>query len=178
MTEQKFKRTKLSKIMSLEAYRALEAFVRNKYKVFIATGKEHCVPSVADYFKVNGSYQWYSKTLEKIIIKLLRDAGWIVKRIDNSGKYVDKREIVEDVIGRPRIIGSTNYVPDKNVIEGQADIQAFGRGIYWELELKTTDRQSEAQKQHQKQVEQQGGKYSIVRTVDDFLQEYEKVNNR
>jgi len=177
MTEKQFIKTKLSRIMSLQAYKVLQSYVNKRYTTFIDTGKSHCIPSAKQFFSVSGKHQFYSRTLEKIVIHLLRDAGFIAKKIENSGRYIDKREVVTDTIGRTRIVGSAEYIPNKNVIRGMADIQAFGKGIYWEIEIKTTDRQSVEQKTHQKKVEQQGGKYSIIRSVDQFLNEFEKINN-
>lgn len=66
---------------------------------------------------------------------------------------------------------------------GSADISAIlksrrGTAIPWKIEIKLGhDRQSEARKKYQEQVEAGGGIYSIIRSFIDFMEIYNSLLN-
>lgn len=107
--------------------------------------------------------------LTKLILAYCRFRGWHAERINTTGRTIDRRRVVADVTGSRRTIGSLQYIPTAGA-RGSADIHilAAGRAIY--CEVKTgRDRQREAQKEYQRQVEQAGGLYIIATNFDDFL---------
>ena len=57
------------------------------------------------------------------------------------------------------------------LVSGVADLNMVYNGTFYGIEVKTeTGRQTPAQKEWQKTIEQQGGKYFIIRTEDEFKQ--------
>lgn len=66
---------------------------------------------------------------------------------------------------------------------GASDLSVIMRNknnyvIAWELEIKFgKDRQSDDQKEYQKSVEKAGGLYSIVRTFEEFENQYLAIDN-
>jgi hypothetical protein len=89
---------------------------------------------------------------------------------------VDKTKVVTDCLGRKQRIGSTKWVKS-NMKKGSADISATINGRAVKIEVKIgKDRQSEAQKNYQAEIERAGGIYFIAKSFDDFLdklKEYE-----
>lgn len=72
--------------------------------------------------------------------------------------------------------GSRGYI--RNNKKGVADIFVLKNGKSFFLEVKSeTGRQSTAQKLCQSIVEQSGGYYFIVRSVDDVIQIFKKEEN-
>jgi hypothetical protein len=58
--------------------------------------------------------------------------------------------------------------------KGTADISATIRGRSVKIEVKQKDKQSEHQKNYQKQIESAGGIYKIFRDFDTFSDWYEE----
>jgi len=55
------------------------------------------------------------------------------------------------------------------LVSGVADLNMVYNGTFYGIEVKTeTGRQTTAQKEWQKTIENQGGVYVIIRTVDEF----------
>jgi hypothetical protein len=125
-------------------------------------------PSYSDK-KANG--------LTKCIIDWLRFNGWHAERINTMGVPVDKREIVTDVIGRQRTIGSLEW-RRTNSTRGSSDIHAtrHGQSLYVEVKI-GTDRQSPAQKDFQWSVERAGATYWIAKDFLTFYETYQKNYN-
>ncbi|MDR3226151.1 MAG: hypothetical protein LBT56_00570 [Prevotellaceae bacterium] len=100
-------------------------------------------------------------------------SGWQAERIGNTGRIIDQRETVTDVIGRTRKIGSFKWVKGSGT-NGTADISAtiYGKSVKIEVKI-GRDYQSEAQKQYQRSIEAAGGVYIIARTLDGFLAWYD-----
>lgn len=111
--------------------------------------------------------------LTKCIIEYLTLLGWQAERINTMGRVIDNRKQITDVLGQRKTIGSTTYIPTTGT-KGSADISAtiFGRSV--KIEVKINDRQSDAQKKYQQQIERSGGQYWLVRSFDQF---YERLNN-
>jgi hypothetical protein len=62
---------------------------------------------------------------------------------------------------------------------GTADISATIHGKSVKIEIKVgKDRQSEAQKRYQEQVERAGGVYIVIRDFDQFEAWYNAISNR
>jgi hypothetical protein len=128
-------------------------------------------PNLPDHARVIKSYSDNSANgLTKCVIKWLELHGAVAKKINITGRVIDNRKMVTDVLGRNGMIGSITYIPTTGTV-GSADISAIIFGLGVEIEIKYgKDRQSEAQKRYQKSVEVAKGIYIIVRTFDDFLE--------
>ena len=110
--------------------------------------------------------------LTKCIIGYLRYKGWQAERINTMGVPLDTRREVTDIMGHRRTIGGLTWRPSGNTV-GSADISATINGRSVKIEIKAgRDRQSPAQRQYQRQVEQAGGVYYIARNFTDFLHWY------
>lgn len=110
--------------------------------------------------------------LTKCIIDWVTLNGFQAERIPSSGRYIDKREIVTNVIGQTKVIGSGEWVYGSGT-KGTADISATIKGRSVKIEVKIgKDRQSSYQVAYQKQIEQAGGIYIIVKTFQDFYTWY------
>lgn len=110
--------------------------------------------------------------LTKCVIDWLRLNGWQAERINSTGRMIDQRQTVTNGIGQTKVIGSVKWIKG-NGQKGTADISATIKGRSIKIEVKceaTGDRyQSQAQKQYQKQIEQAGGVYLIVRNFSQFM---------
>lgn len=111
--------------------------------------------------------------LTKAIVDFIRFSGGQAERISVTGRYVDNTKVVTDVLGHKFKIGTAKYIKS-SMQAGSADISALFQGKSLKIEVKIgKDRQSEAQRIYQQQVESAGGIYLIVKTFEEF---YEKFN--
>ena len=114
--------------------------------------------------------------LTRCVIDYIRMEGGQAERVSVTGRYIDQSRIVTDVIGRVRKIGTGKWIPP-SMQKGSADVSSIikgGKTVKWEIKI-GADRQSEAQKNYQKQVESAGGHYFIVRSWEDFLEKYNSL---
>ena len=125
----------------------------------------HCVPSPKYSDKTaNG--------LTKCITDFLKLSGWQAERISSMGRMIDKRTINTDCLGRQRTIGSLHYIKGTST-NGTADISATIKGRSVKIEVKIgADRQSEAQKKYESDVNKAGGVYVIAKDFDMFIEWY------
>ncbi len=130
-----------------------------------------------------GAYSYYDKSdktangLEQCICDFMKFEGHFSERIKNQGRKVDKTEVVSDVLGRRRVIGSSHYIAGSGT-NGTSDvkIQLAPYGITWSCEVKIgKDRQSEAQQTYQAKVTKVGGYYTLTHTFDEFLEQYDNI---
>ena len=172
MTQSHFNRSNLSKIMSWHAYQRLE-----KWTLKQQAGIPYPL-SVKAYFHVAPGRFYLSKQLEAIIIKLInKGTQGRAMKVKNAGRYIDKSKVVTDVIGRDRKIGSGEWVKDKDIQIGASDIRIELPGIVWNCEIKIgKDKQGANQKLFEQQSILLGQHYSIVKTLDDFFEQYEKLS--
>lgn len=121
--------------------------------------------------------------LQQAIIKFLQLSGWQAERISVTGRMVDQRKTYTDAIGHTRQIGSVKYIKSSQQ-RGASDISAIiksksGKVIPWKIEVKIgKDRWRDDQKAYAAQVERAGGHYSIVKTLDDFMEQYQELINQ
>ncbi|MHC1778459.1 MAG: hypothetical protein AB9834_23860 [Lentimicrobium sp.] len=113
--------------------------------------------------------------LTRCIIDFLKFSGWQAERINTTGRPIDRRQIVTDVIGNRRQIGSIEWIKSGST-PGSADISATikGRSVKIEVKCKATgdNYQSEGQKLYQQQIEAAGGLYYIARDFQSFYDWY------
>lgn len=112
--------------------------------------------------------------LTRCIIHFLTFKGHQAERINNTGRPIDQRKTFTDVIGRTQTIGSMKWIPGTGT-RGTADISATIAGRSVKIEIKQSDRQSQAQKEYQQQVEVAGGIYIIVRSFEEFHEWYNQT---
>lgn len=100
-----------------------------------------------------------ANSLTKLIIEYLRMNGCFGARINTQGNYNAK-------IGKFVRSGSTN---------GMADINAVVKGKSISIEVKIgKDKIRESQLKVKREIEAAGGVYLIVRSFDDFLEQFEQ----
>ena len=112
-----------------------------------------------------------ANNLTKCIIFWIKAMGGQAERISNQGQYRAGNKIQ---------VGDTfKQLPGKwtpgTGTKGTADISATIRGRSVKIEVKYgSDRQSDAQKAYQQDVERAGGTYYIAKDFDSFVLWYEK----
>lgn len=94
--------------------------------------------------------------LQNAIIKFLTWNGWYANRINTTGRK----------IGDKWITGSTK--------KGTADLHLIIKGVHISAEVKIgSDKMSEDQHLEKLRVEKAAGKYWIIKTFDDFLDQFD-----
>jgi hypothetical protein len=126
-------------------------------------------PNFPDNFRPRPKYT--DKTangLTKCIIDFLNFKGHQAERIATSGRWLDQREIVTNVVGISKTIGTGKWIPGSGT-KGSADISATLKGRSVKIEVKIgNDRQSEDQKAYQQHIESAGGVYIIAKDFETF----------
>ncbi|MCB9016127.1 MAG: hypothetical protein H6541_10060 [Lentimicrobiaceae bacterium] len=113
--------------------------------------------------------------LTRCIIDFLKFSGCQAERINTTGRPIDRRQIITNVIGQQRMIGSLEWIPGTGT-RGSADISSTILGKSVKIEIKINkDRQSEAQKDYQKAIEKAGGIYYIAKDFQTFFDWYMKT---
>ena len=113
--------------------------------------------------------------LTKCIIHFVKANSYQAERISNTGRYIDNSKIVTDSMGFQKRIGSGKYIKGTGT-NGTADISLTIKGKSIKCEVKIgKDRQSEAQKKYQADIERAGGIYIIVKDFDEFINFYKKI---
>ena len=108
--------------------------------------------------------------LTKCIIDLVRLKGGQAERISTTGRVIDKRKVYTDTVGLTRTIGNVEWILGTGA-RGSADISATIAGKSVKIEVKIgADRQSQAQKEYQKNIEAAGGIYYIARDFTSFVE--------
>lgn len=130
-------------------------------------------PNVPSYALTSKKYT--DKTANGLtccIIDFLRYTGCQAERINNTGRMIDERKIVTNVIGTYKTVGSVKWVYGTGT-RGTADISATINGKSVKIEVKIgRDIQSEHQKQYQRSIEQSGGLYFIAKDFQHFIDWY------
>ena len=109
--------------------------------------------------------------LTRCVIHFLRLKGHQAERISCEGRIIDNRITYMDTVGYNRTIGSIQYIKSSGQ-PGTADISATVNGQSVKLEIKnalTHDKQSEVQRQYQRQIEESGGVYVIITSLAMFI---------
>lgn len=116
--------------------------------------------------------------LTRAVIDYINFSGGQAERISVTGRLVDNRKEVTNVIGQRRLIGTKKYLKSSMQV-GTADISATipdknGVGLSVKIEIKIgSDKQSEKQKQYQESIEKAGGIYLIIRDLEQFVYWFE-----
>jgi hypothetical protein len=121
--------------------------------------------------------------LTKCIIAFLNLSGHFAERINTMGRVIGVEPEQRDVMGKVQTKAKAKYIPTTGE-KGSADISStikvsingmsLGLSVKWEVKIKK-DRQSEDQKKYEQRTTDSGGYYFIVRTYDDFMDQYEQL---
>lgn len=120
---------------------------------------------------------YFSKSREtngmtRCIIRWIELNGYFAERTGTMGRMIDNTEIVTNVLGQQKKIGSMEYIKGSGTV-GSSDIKASvnGKTVYIEVKNKYTNdnRQSPDQIKYQKKIELAGGVYYIARCFDSFV---------
>lgn len=138
-------------------------------------------PNLPDKARVMPKYE--DKTangLTKCIIEFLNMTdGCHAERISSEGRVIDDRQTVVNVIGQTVTKGSIKRIKSSGQV-GTADISATVLGRSVKIEVKIKDRQSEAQKEYQRQIENAKGYYVIAKDFEGFynwfIAKFKKAN--
>lgn len=113
-----------------------------------------------------------ANALTKCVIDFLKLSGHQAERISNTGRMIDRRQTFTDVLGNRRQVGSSKWIKGTGT-NGTADISATIAGKSVKIEVKIgRDRQSQAQRRYQEEVESAGGVYVIAATFEGFYDWY------
>jgi hypothetical protein len=105
--------------------------------------------------------------LTKAICDYINYHGYQAERINTMGTAREKKTTAGKVIGVTWTKGTSTA--------GSADISATIKGRSVKIEVKIgKDRQSDAQKRYQENIERAGGTYIIAKDFDSFVEWYEK----
>ncbi len=152
-------------IMKAKAIDILKGLYQTKYK------KQY--PTIPDYARCTPKYA--DKTangLTKCIIDFINLTGGQAERINNTGRQIDNRQTVKDILGNVRTIGSVKWIKGTGT-NGTADISATIQGKSVRVEVKIgKDKQSHQQKEYQYNIERSGGLYFIAKDFQSFYEWY------
>lgn len=95
-------------------------------------------------------------------------------RQGSEGRYRPGATVI-DVVGRQRTMKG-QWLPGQN--NGAADVACIINGRFVAIEVKMKDKQSEAQRRYQEEVESSGGTYLIARTFEQFHSFYQQFNSQ
>ena len=105
--------------------------------------------------------------LTRAICDYINYHGYQAERINTMGTAREKKTTAGKVIGVTWTKGTSTA--------GSADISATIKGRSVKIEVKIgKDRQSDAQKRYQENIEKAGGTYIIAKDFDSFVEWYEK----
>jgi len=133
-------------------------------------------PAIPDNYRVVPKFE--DKTtngLTRCVLTFLKLKCHHCERTGNEGRIIDDRQIVTDVIGRQRVIGSIKRIKGSGT-RGTSDLKAVIGGRFVAIEIKcsaTGDKQRPAQIQYQAEVEQAGGIYIIASSFPQFFNWYQ-----
>ncbi len=112
--------------------------------------------------------------LTKTVLAYFEFKGIKAWRQASEGRFIRGKEYT-DWAGRPREEKGT-FIPRSKAAKGIGDICAL-TPRFTSIEIKYgKDRQSDDQKKFQKEIENSGGIYMIVRTWEDFYLQITKLN--
>ncbi len=131
-------------------------------------------PLLPDYARSFPNYVTQRKKtngITNLIIAFIRLKGWHATRISSAGRMIDNTKVVEDVIGRRKVIGSKKWIPSTTQ-KGTADIDATVDGKSMKIEVKnkyTKDKITNEQVVYCSQINISGGLYIIAYSFEDFV---------
>ena len=126
-------------------------------------------------YEQTGHRNYLSIWLERFIIKWVNEhtdqTTWTAEKVENKGRLIHSRYTGGKMDGK---IASSQWVKNHNITPGEPDLMCKSptKGVmYFEIKI-GSDRLSKAQKK----FIAQGWKVYVVRTVDEFLYFWDKLN--
>lgn len=112
-----------------------------------------------------------ANSLTACVIDWIKLNGGQAERVSNEGRVIDQRKIVTNHMGQQRQIGSITRIKGSGR-RGTSDVHSTisGRSVKWEIKMR--DKQSDAQRSYQAEVEAAGGKYFVVHSFREFIECY------
>ena len=118
--------------------RLKELFIKESFR------KYPSLPDIARGVKLPSDNS--TNGLTQCVLKWIQLSGFHAERINNTGRMIDNRKEVANVLGQKGLIGSQKWIKGTGT-NGTADISAIVKSIAWKIEIKFgNDRQSEDQK--------------------------------
>lgn len=115
--------------------------------------------------------------LTQCIIQYINLMGGFAERISNTGRQIDNRKIVTDVLGQKRILGTVSYIKGTGK-NGTADISATYKGLSLKIEVKIgKDKMSAAQSEYKQKTEGAGGIYYIAKDFETFFEWFNQLKS-
>lgn len=159
--------TPQSKQRYIAAYLKYDRIDRPNYWMYYENKAEQQIITIPPTGKANG--------LTKAVLNFLKWNGVFAERTNTMGVY-RKAKTFTDVCGFTRKIGKDGYTYSGGT-KGSSDIKAYPNGKIWAIEIKIgSDKMSENQHLYKAQIEKSGGIYTIVKTFEEFLQQYDEIN--
>lgn len=156
MTESKLKRLKIAPLVSVHSYTWLKEFKESQSSMPYQIAPEN------SFYKNKRHRNYLSKWLEAVIVYIITHDGWFAKKVETTGRKVRTK------------MGKEIWVKSgADKVKGEPDIQSLidGRLVYWEVKV-GKDKLSEDQKSFIDDIESKGAKVHVVKTLDDFLDQY------
>lgn len=112
-----------------------------------------------------------ANNLTKAVIRWIQIHGGQAERINTMGRFIQGATVSKGFYGSKQLKGK--YIPTTST-KGSADISATIKGRSVKIEIKIgMDKQSDAQRKYQSDVETAGGTYWLVRSFDGFIEKWE-----
>jgi len=175
----------MNKTDSNELMNIFDKQTKENFKIAFARLKELYLnenklkyPNLPDYARVMPKYT--DKTtngLTKCIVDYVRLNSFHIERSGCEGRVIDNRKTVTDVLGHVKTIGSIQRIYSSSQ-RGTSDLKAVVNGKFIAIEIKclaTNDKQSNYQKEYQKQVENSSGIYFVAQTFSQFFEWFNQL---
>lgn len=115
-----------------------------------------------------------ANNLTRAVIAWIKLHNGQAERINTTGRYLPGKTVQKGFYGSTTTKGK--YIPTTST-PGSADISATIRGRSVKIEIKYgADRQSDAQRKYQQDIEAAGGIYWIVKTFDQFVELWKQLS--
>ena len=144
----------------------------------LAVNQANPNPMTAQRYESMFGHKWKHKKptkasqIETLICDFMRLKGHGAAKVSTTGVYRDNTKVITNVIGQRVKVGSKGWTHGQ-ATKGASDLNLIVYGLNWSVEVKfRKDRQSDNQKTFEKMIQKAGGFYSIVRTLDDFYEQY------
>lgn len=128
-----------------------------------------------DYVPVTKFKVATANGLTKAIVTYINLIGGQAERISTTGRMLDTRKTVTNILGQRGLIGSQTYIPGTST-KGSADISAIYKGKSLKIEVKIgKDKQSEVQKIYEANVNRAGGFYILAKDWNGFIESFNTI---
>lgn len=131
---------------------------------------EHCRPSnpLSKY-----STKRNANKIESMICDFLKLSGHHCERTKTTGRMIEGQTIQRGFYGSVKT--KSKWIPG-TATTGSSDLKAIVNGRFVAIEVKYgQDRQSQSQRQYEADIITSGGVYMVVKSFEDFYDQYQKL---